>query len=170
MPDLLTSDTSSRLPAEQVTLDRLEDQLRWYDRRSRLNRALHKCFKTFTIASAAMIPALTTSGVHSATQLAGVLGVLIAVLEGIQQLNQYQANWASYRTTAEALEREKYFYLAHAGPYLTLSDPHPVLAERVESLCSQENAKWLVSQSQVSSKASSIESDRLRSSGPAEKI
>ena len=146
MPDL--APPSPTLSPEQVTLSRLENQIDWYDRRSRLNRSLHKCFKTFTIASAATIPALTTSAVPFGTQLAGVLGVLIAVLEGIQQLNQYQANWASYRTTVEALEREKYFYLAHAGPYLKADDPPALLAERVESLCSQENAKWLVGQSQ----------------------
>ena len=148
-PARVSLDNPSSFSCEQVTLDRLETQIRWYDRRSRSNRALHKCFKGFIIAAAAIIPALTGSGARTGPQLAGALGVLIAALEGIQQLNQYQANWTSYRTTAEALEREKYFYLAHAGPYLKLDDAHALLAERVEALCSQENAKWLVSQSQM---------------------
>ncbi|MDQ3901067.1 MAG: DUF4231 domain-containing protein [Actinomycetota bacterium] len=46
-----------------------------------------------------------------------------------------------YRATAEALEHEKYLYLAAAGPYST-NDRQRVLAERLEGLISQEHAKW----------------------------
>jgi len=74
--------------------------------------------------------------------------VLIVVLEGLQQLNQYQANWISYRSTCEALKREKFLYLAKAGPYATANDPHALLAERIESLTSQEHAKWASTQEQ----------------------
>jgi uncharacterized protein DUF4231 len=64
------------------------------------------------------------------------------VCEGLQQLNQYQANWISYRSTSEALKHEKFLFLATAGPYAVALDPRVLLAERVESLVSQEHAKW----------------------------
>ncbi len=102
--------------SEQVTLSRLDSQIAWYDHRSRINRTLYKCLKTMIIASAAAIPVLTTAGLPHGTHIAAALGVSIAVLEGVQQLNQYQANWASYRGTAEALKHEKYFYLANGRP------------------------------------------------------
>src|SRR5262249_5612342 len=70
------------------------------------------------------------------------LGVFIVVLEGMQQLNQYHANWISYRSTCEALKHEKYLYLAQAGPYAGAANPRAMLAERIESLVSQEHAKW----------------------------
>ena len=154
MPDLAqpvcNTATHSQSPnPEQVTLDRLQRQFSWYDGRSRLNRTFYKCMKTATLAAAAVIPGLTTSGVRHGSQWAAGLGVLISVLEGAQQLNQCHANWTSYRATAEALEREKYFYLSAAGPYLTAANPQALLAERVEMLTSQENAKWLASQSQI---------------------
>lgn len=33
-------------------------------------------------------------------------------------------------------------YLGKAGPYANVVDPHALLAERIESLVSQEHAKW----------------------------
>ena len=140
--------------SEQITLARLDNQLAWYDRKSRLNQRLYKILKAVTIVSAAVIPVLTTSGVKYGAQIAAGLGVLIAVLEGLQQLNRYQSNWSSYRSTAASLEHEKYLYLAQAGPYLKADNPHALLAERVESLVSQENAKWFTSRNQGASEES----------------
>ena len=70
------------------------------------------------------------------------LGVLITVLEGILQLNQYQQNWVTYRATCEAMKHEKFTYLARAGVYATAADARALLAERVETIGSQENSKW----------------------------
>ncbi|MDQ2840220.1 MAG: DUF4231 domain-containing protein [Acidobacteriota bacterium] len=133
----------------QITLNRLEQQIDWYDRRSKLNQILYKSLKTMTLAAAAAIPLLTTSGAVHANHFAAGLGVLISLLEGIQQLNQYHTNWTSYRTTAEALKHEKYFFLGQAGFYLKSTDPHALLAERIEALVSQENSKWFLSQAQT---------------------
>ncbi|HEY7303051.1 MAG TPA: DUF4231 domain-containing protein [Bryobacteraceae bacterium] len=140
------ADLNSNPTPEQVTLARLEDQAQWYSSRSRRNQQFFKWMKGTTIAAAAVIPVLTTSGVPHGAQIAAGLGVLIAIIEGLQQLNQYQTNWTSYRATAEALKHEKYLYLAKAGPYLGAAHPGAMLAERVESLVSQENAKWFTAQ------------------------
>ena len=74
--------------------------------------------------------------------------MLITVLEGMLHLNQYQQNWINYRSTCEELKHEKYVYLGHAGPYANANDPHALLAERVESLVSQEHAQWASVQQQ----------------------
>ena len=73
--------------------------------------------------------------------LTAVLAAVVVVLEGIQQLFQWQTNWVLYRSTAEALKHEKFLFLSCAGPYAT-ADRLRVLAERVEGLVSQEHAKW----------------------------
>jgi len=131
---------------EQATLARLEDQIQWYSRRSSHNQRCFKWIKGTTIAAAAVIPVLTTSGVPHGAQIAAGLGILIAIIEGLQQLNQYQSNWTTYRSTAEALKHEKFLYMAKAGPYLEAAHPTAMLAERIESLVSQENAKWFTAQ------------------------
>jgi hypothetical protein len=61
-------------------------------------------------------------------------------------MNQYHPNWITYRSTSEALKHEKYLYLAKAGPYAAAADAHVLLAERIESLVSQEHANWVSEQ------------------------
>lgn len=132
---------------EQVTLARLEDQIRWYDRRSAHSQTRFKWMKGTTIASAAIIPLLTAARVPHSAEMAAALGVLIGIIEGVQQLNQYQSNWMTFRSTSEALKREKYLYLAKAGSYADAQRPGTLLAERIEGLVSQETARWFTAQS-----------------------
>jgi Protein of unknown function (DUF4231) len=142
------TDTQVKQTPEEVTLARLEDQIDWYSRKSSLNQRRFKLMKGVTIASAAAIPVLTTTTIPYGRYIAAGLGVLIAIMEGLQQLNQYSSNWTSYRATSEALKHEKFLYLEKAGPYLAAQNPQAMLAERVESLISQEGSKWLTVQSQ----------------------
>jgi hypothetical protein len=46
------------------------------------------------------------------------------------------------------LKHEKYAYLGKASPYLNEAEAHALLAERIESLVSQEHAKWASAQQQ----------------------
>jgi hypothetical protein len=132
------------------TISRLEDQIAWYGKESRRNRAWYKWLKGVTVVSALLIAPISTIGMHG--RVAASLGIAIAIAEGLQQLNQYHANWITYRSTAEALKHEKYLYLGQAGPYSSAEKPLTVLAERVENLTSLENAKWLSSQEQAAGK------------------
>ena len=140
------SDAAKR---EQHALGRLDDQSAWYDRRSTLNRRFYQFVKILIITSAATIPVLTTAGIPHGPPIAAGMGVLIAIFQGIQQLNQYQSNWANYRIAAEALKHEKSYYLAHAGPYAKADDRVALLTERMEELIAKETEKWLASQAQV---------------------
>jgi Protein of unknown function (DUF4231) len=142
--------------ADDPTWDRLEDQIGWYDRKSSQYRRVYKLIKVAEIIAAAAIPFLSalnisqgsTNDSHRLSLIIGGLGVLITILEGILQLYQYQQNWISYRSACEGLKHEKYTYLAKAAPYKDAPDPHALLAERVESLVSQEHAKWASVQQQ----------------------
>src|SRR6266516_3901542 len=132
------------MPADNdITMGRLEDQIDWYNRGSLKSQGLFKTLKLATIVAAADIP--LCAGLQVSAWITGGLGALIAVLEGIQQLNQYQHNWITYRSTCEALKHEKYLYLAGAGPYAGAANAKASLAERIESLISQEHAKWVSS-------------------------
>jgi len=119
----------------------LEDQIAWYDRKSVSAQRWLKGLKIITIVAAAIVP--LAAGLGWAPVTVGAIGVLIVVAEGLQHLNQYQHNWITHRSTCEALKHEKYLFRAQAGPYASASNPSKVLAERVESLISQEHAKWI---------------------------
>jgi hypothetical protein len=134
------------MPEADPTIQRLEDQIGWYDRKSNSNQRTFKWIKIVEIGAAAFVPLCAGFKLNWVT---GGLGALVAILEGLQQLNQYQFNWITYRSTCEGLKHEKYLYLAKAGPYAAAADPHRLLAESIESLVSQEHAKWASGQEQA---------------------
>jgi hypothetical protein len=135
-------ETTDPVPSNDPILGRLEDQINWYDRKSRSAQHIYKRVKVVEILAAAMIPLLAGQSFRDDKLVTAGLGVLITVLEGILHLNQYQQLWSSYRSTCEALKHEKYIYLGKAGPYAVAADPRVLLAERVESCVSQEHAQW----------------------------
>ena len=128
------------------TLERLEDQIGWYDKKSQTAQRHFKVLKIAQIVAAAMLPLIAVFEIPEPDKVAAVLGLVVLVLEGAQQLNQYQQNWVSYRSTCEALKHEKYLFLAGAGPYAGAEGPMLLLADRIEGLISQEHAKWVTNQ------------------------
>jgi hypothetical protein len=127
-----------------VTVARLEDQLAWYDAKAGRSQRMFKRLKAVTLIASALIPisVLCPYGRY----IAAALGFVVVVVEGLQQLGQFQQNWFTYRATAEALKHEKYLYYAPAGDYADAKDPHRLLAEKIESLVSQEHARWSAAQ------------------------
>jgi hypothetical protein len=149
----MTTEAKVSLEADPI-IDRLEDQIRWYDKKSQYNQRVFKRIKIIEIIAAAMIPFLGILKFPQAVLVTSGLGVVITVLEGMLHLNQYQQNWVAYRSTCESLKHEKYTYLGKAAPYANVADPHALLAERIESLVSQEHAKWASTQLQSKPKDS----------------
>ncbi len=127
---------------EGPTWERLENQIRWYDRRGASNQRAYRRLKAIELVVAASIPVVAAFG--TSVIATGVLGAVVVVLEGFQQLGQYQQRWFSYRSTAQALTREKYLYLAGVSEYGGLK-PMIRLAERVEELLAQEATQWAAS-------------------------
>jgi Protein of unknown function (DUF4231) len=133
-------ETVSAAGEESPAWARVQDQIAWYDDKSQVNQRWFKRLKICQIVTAAAIP--VAAGASAPVLLVGSGGALIVVLEGLQQLQQYQQNWTTYRATCERLKHEQFLYLAQAGPYGESANPDAVLAERVESLVSQEHAAW----------------------------
>jgi hypothetical protein len=135
------------MSAANPTLDRIENEITWYSQKSQSNQYWFKHLKVIEIICAALIP--ISAGLNLSSYITGGLGAVIVIFEGIQGLYQFQQNWTTYRSTAEALKHEKYLWLAKAGPYSNVKNPDPLLAERVESLISRENAKWVEGREQI---------------------
>ena len=153
----MATDVVNGVQSDDPIFQRLEDQIAWYSGKSRAAQHTYKRLKVVEIIAAATIPFI--AGVKAVPHLpvdtamvAGALGVLVTVIEGVIHLNQYQQNWTSYRATSEALKHEKFTYLAKAGPYGAAADPHALLAERVESQVSQEGGRWTANQEQDAAK------------------
>lgn len=134
------------------TWARLEDQLGWYDSKSMSCQRAYRRTKLGQLVVAAAVPVLALADVS--TVVTAVIAAIVVVLEGVQQLYQWQTNWILYRSTAEALKHERFLYQAMAGPY-TGENRHRLLAERIEGLVSQEHAKWTETSQRVTARADS---------------
>lgn len=123
---------------------RLIDQLNWYDHKSQRCQRWYKGLKFVQIGLAILIPVTSLLPADCAKWTASIAGAVIALLEAVQQMNQYSVLWFSYRATAERLKHEKYLFLSAAGPYKGLAEPERLvaLAERVEEHVSTEHANW----------------------------
>ena len=110
--------------------ERLEQQIGWYDTRSGEAQRYYKYIKYIEFAAGALIP---PAAVLTPPYITALLGVFAILLEGLQQINQWQHNWITYRSTCEALRHEKYSYLAKSGVYDDMSTDRArkLLVERV---------------------------------------
>ena len=125
---------------DNPTLNRLEDQIAWYDNKSQYNQ---KCYKRLKIASVVVAALIPIASLYFLAAVPAVMGVLIVIIEALQSINQHNELWFTYRSTAESLKHEKYLYLALAGPYENAEKPDTILAERLEKTISQEHARWV---------------------------
>jgi hypothetical protein len=141
------SDPSPHLEAvnspglEERVQARLAEELRWYDAHARENQRWYRAIKVVQLIAAALVPVM--AGVGVSAWITGGLGSAIVVLEGVQQLYQFQEHWITYRTTWEGLRREQHLYEASAGDYAAAASPPTLLAERVEALVAREHARWV---------------------------
>jgi hypothetical protein len=122
---------------------RLEDQIAWYEKKGAQCKRWYMRLRIISLISAAVIPITST---FAFPYLTSALGVVIVIIEGIQQINGFHENWIQYRGTAESLKHEKYLFLAEAGPYRAANDARQLLAERVEDRVSTEHNLWMSEQ------------------------
>ena len=125
---------------------RLDDQIAWYGKKSARNKKLHLNLNTTIIVCAAAIPAFsafTTGELYDpAKYIIAILGVLTATLTGITSLWKFQEKWTIYRSTAEALEREKILYLTKTAPYDKAEMGFAQFVRNVERIMNAENSSW----------------------------
>ena len=120
----ITPDERDRVPSEgSPAWARLQDQIAWYDVRSQLNQRWFKALEVCQIAVAAAIPVAAEASAR--LWLIGGGGALIVVLEGLQQLQQYQHNWTTNRATCERLKHEGFSSSLAPGRTPLPLDPRP---------------------------------------------
>lgn len=128
--------------AETYLKERVEDQIGWYDRKGAFNKRWFISLRAVEIASAATVPFL--SGFAGDPRIGvsiGIIGIVITLCAGLTHLCQFQERWIEYRTTAEALKKEKFLFVTKAEPY-DGDDAFSNLVHRIETLVSKENVTW----------------------------
>ena len=130
--------------------ERVDDQIDWYGKKSKFNQRWYKRLKSIAILCSVCIPFLTGFADRfgeGTIIIIGVLGVSIALIEGILSLNKYHELWLEYRKTAELLQREKILFATNSGPYQQ-EQKLTKLVERCENIMGAENSSWFDTQQQ----------------------
>lgn len=128
--------------------NRVENQINWYSKKATENKKRYHFSQIVIIIAAALIPIINV--IDLATMeirlFSSILGTIVIAITGIIQLKKYHENWIMYRSTEEALKKEKYTYENDAGAYSGLNDDerHRLLVEKIESIISNQNVIFFV--------------------------
>ena len=124
---------------DKYLVERYDIEVKWYDKKSILNKRLADIFQILIILLAAITPVFAALELKWFTI---VSSSLIAAISGIFRYCKFDELWHNYRTICETLRKEKNFYDFKLNDYQDAEYPEKVFIERVESLISQENTKW----------------------------
>lgn len=136
--------TTSLSPTDYIK-NRVEDQINWYNRKSALNKKHYHMLQFCVILCGALIPLLIgySDNFPAIKYIVGVLGVIIAVAEGLQNLKKYKENWLAYRNAAEALTREKILFQHQIGEFSDEPYDFKTFVFKAEQIMAGENSGWL---------------------------
>jgi len=149
LEDVMPNDPSFR----NYLLNRLGDQLTWYDGKSAKIKQHWVRRRVATIVLSALIPfAVGYIGAEgnsdelntSLKVFVGTAGVAIAIMEALNSLFKSQELYIDYRVTAEQLKQEFSFFVGKAGDYSgDLSLDAPKLVGKLENIMAAQNSKWM---------------------------
>jgi hypothetical protein len=126
-------------------LGHLDSSYTWYNQNAIRTMHNHFFLRTMQLLLASAIPVtqILMSGTPSRAT-AGVLGALIAILQGIDSLHRYGEHYVSWRATAQDLLRERFLFSAQSGPYANMPQAQALvlLATRVDAIEATEHQQW----------------------------
>lgn len=109
--------------------ERLQKQIDWHSRKARDTKRRFRLFQIITLIASAIIPIINLGNIaksdtadYQIRVISSIVGAIIVVVTGLTQLEKYQENWILYRTSAELLKKEKYFFENNAGEYSNLDE------------------------------------------------
>lgn len=142
---------SEQLPP--YVTQRLDNQIEWYEKKSAYNKLRFRICQIIIIVASAIIPLINLgfpltnpSNAYQALGITAILGGVITIVTALSQMDTYFETWVLYRTTVEALKKERFLYINNAADYFTLSSQEAkdkLLVERIEEMLSSENSKFL---------------------------
>ena len=130
---------------ENYISERVNNQINWYDTKSKKAQKCYKTFQIIEIVLAAFIPLLAGySSKHTLIPIImGLFGSAIAIIESITKLYKFHENWIQYRATCELLRYQKYLYLTNSYPYNDKDETKDnIFIKNIENIISAENNQW----------------------------
>lgn len=128
--------------------DRVEAQRKWHSTNAGVNKKWYYTLEIITLVAGALIPVVNVLNVLPdpwLRVLSSVLATIVVIAAGLNKLYGFQENWLHYRLVAEALKREREFYLHKTGAYEGNSEQqrNRLLVERVEEILSSTTSQFV---------------------------
>lgn len=117
---------------------------KFYDDRACASKWAYRVFSIYLIlASAVLTPLVAFAPDQLCWRItAASLSATIVVATGLLAHLKCQENWLSYRSSWDALERERRLFETGVGPYESCSDKGSLFVERVEAVLAKEGADF----------------------------
>jgi len=128
---------------EEYIQQRVDDQIGFYDRRSRSAQNMFKTLSAVQIVCGAVIPVVSgfSREIAYSEWITALLGVAVTFATAFLTLNKYQERWINYRTTCETLKHLRNLFLTGSTPYKD-DDVFDRFVNDVEAIISKENSDW----------------------------
>ena len=75
--------------------------------------------------------------------LSVITSILIAFITPTIRFLKFQEKWVTYRSVAELLKKENYYFKASINVYADAPDKKKMFIERTENLISQAHTSWV---------------------------
>ncbi len=134
----------SRIDTPTYLKERFEPKYEFFETQAKRHRRLYLRIRLAEIVFAALIPLKVAFIPHETILfkvLVGGFAVLVTIMGGLLLLNRYQEKWITFRATADAMQREKYLFMARRGIYKN-EEAEGMFVERVEEIFSKEEHQW----------------------------
>ncbi|TNE64678.1 MAG: DUF4231 domain-containing protein [Bacteroidetes bacterium] len=133
--------------SDEYLVSRVENQVNWYNDKSGFNKRWYYRCRVLVIGSGALIPLLVgyaDGDWDFLKYVAGFLGVVVSISEGVLSLKKYQENWSIYRMTAEQLHRERLLFENNVGEDYSSGDEAAFkrFVIKAEQIMAAENDQW----------------------------
>ncbi len=135
---------------EEYMKDRVDNQMNYYSRASRSLKQKHTISQITIISLGLIIPVIVNLEGDWFKMIGGsefiritttILSLILAVFSGIANFLKFGELWITFRSTLEALKREKYFFITSSGKYRNSEAGFHIFVENIEAILSNENAE-----------------------------
>ncbi|HKK12435.1 MAG TPA: DUF4231 domain-containing protein [Flavobacteriaceae bacterium] len=129
---------------EEYIKQRLDDQIKWYERKSSICQKKYKFWQVIKIVAALLVTTLSlwVNEFKEMPYVIGITGAFIVFVESFVKIFDYEKLWAQYRSTAERLKREKLLFQTKSKPYNT-KESFNFLVQRCEAIMQDEVQGWI---------------------------
>ena len=119
---------------------------KFYDDRARSSKRAYRSLSIYLIIASAVLTPLVALAPDDACWriIAAGLSATLVVANGILAHLKSHENWLSYRTSWEALQRERRLFETDSGPYRPVRDADKAsfFVERIEAVLAQEGREF----------------------------